>query len=350
MITGERKKPNVSAALLRWFDAHARDLPWRKTGDPYAIWVSEVMLQQTRVETVRAYYPAFLERFPRASALAAAPAADVMKAWAGLGYYRRARALHLAAAEVVERYGGRVPGSAAELRTLSGVGAYTAGAVASIGFGERVAAVDGNVARVLSRLFALEEPIGTSRALTKLAPIADALVPADRPGDHNQAMMELGATVCTPRAPACPVCPLASDCEARRAGRQNDLPIVIKKRPARVVKMTAVIATGAASGDAVLLARRPYEGLFGGMWEPPMAEGRGAAVKKALAASGLAIGAKVGVVRHVLTHRVLDVAVMQGRAGASLRAIPPYEELAWGGLRGERALSTLARKILELSP
>jgi A/G-specific adenine glycosylase len=349
VITGERQKPSVSAALLGWFDAHARDLPWRRTRDAYAIWVSEIMLQQTRVETVKAYYVAVLDRFPRVSDLAAAPAAEVLGAWAGLGYYRRARALHAAAREVVERYGGTVPASSADLRTLSGVGPYTAGAVASIGFGERVAAVDGNVARVLSRLYALEEPIGTTRALGKLAPFADALVPPDRPGDHNQAMMELGATVCTPRAPACPVCPIADFCEARRAGRENELPIVTKKRAAPVVKMTAAVAVDRGGSGRVLLARRPYDGLFGGMWEPPMADGRGSAAKKTLTSSGLEVGAKVGVVRHVLTHRVLEVAVIRARARAALRTIPPYEEIAWGGVDGDRALSTLARKILELS-
>ncbi|MBL9024101.1 MAG: A/G-specific adenine glycosylase [Myxococcales bacterium] len=338
----------LSAALLRWFDAHARELPWRGSRDPYAIWVSEIMLQQTRVETVKAFYGRFLERFPTIRALAAAPTADVLSAWAGLGYYRRARAMHAAAREVDERHGGAIPRTAKGLSDLPGVGAYTAGAVASIAFGERASAVDGNVARVLCRLFALEVPIGTAQAARKLAPLADALVPADRPGDHNQAMMELGATVCTPRSPACSSCPLADVCVARRAGRENDLPIVTKKREAPVVRLTAAIA-GEGKGRGFVLARRPYDGLYGGLWEPPMTEATGPRAKKTLLAGGLELGADLGSVRHVLTHRVLDVSVKRARIRAPLRPIPPYEEVAVAEPSGSRGLSTLARKILELA-
>jgi A/G-specific adenine glycosylase len=344
------KSSELSAALLRWFDAHARVLPWRGSCDPYAIWISEVMLQQTRVETVKDYYGRFLERFPTVLRLAEAPVSDVLAAWSGLGYYRRARTMHAAAQEVASRYAGAFPRSREGLEQLPGIGAYTAGAVASIAFGERTSAVDGNVARVLSRLFALEAPIGSSRAMAALRRSADELVPADRPGDHNQAMMELGATVCTPRTPQCPVCPLADACAARLAGRERELPIVPRKAPSPVVKLTAAIVRSEERGGAFVLARRPLDGLFGGLWEPPMTEGRGAPAKKALGAAGLATGKRLGVVRHVLTHRIFEVAVVEATASRKLATIPPYEELAWARATKDRGLSTLARKILELAP
>ena len=348
-IPEKKEAEAISTALLRWFDAHARDLPWRGSRDPYAVWVSEVMLQQTRVETVRTYYGRFLGRFPTVRALAAASPADVLSAWAGLGYYRRARALHAAAREVEARLGGELPDTARALRELPGVGAYTAGAVASIAFGERASAVDGNVARVLSRLFALELTIGTAQAARKLEPLANTLVSAVRPGDHNQAMMELGATVCTPRSPACSACPLADRCVARRTGREDELPITAKKREAPVVRLTAAIAAGEGPG-AFVLARRPYEGLYGGLWEPPMIEATGPRAKASLLSGGLELGPRLGSIKHVLTHRVLDVSVRRARIRPPLRPIPPYEEIKLESATGQHGLSALARKILELAP
>ncbi|NUO47552.1 MAG: A/G-specific adenine glycosylase [Polyangiaceae bacterium] len=347
----------MSARLLGWYDAHARELPWRTaasasppTSDAYAVWVSEVMLQQTRVETVKSYYARFLARFPTVLALAEAPLDDVLGAWSGLGYYRRARALHAAAREVAARHGGVMPRTYTTLGELPGVGAYTAGAIASIAFGERVPAVDGNVNRVLSRLYACDEPLGSTKSVARLRPLAEALVSASRPGDHNQALMELGATVCIPRAPRCEVCPLADACEARRAGRENELPVVKKKAPSPVVKMTAALAREpGAKKSSFALGRRPPEGLFGGLWEPPMIEGRGKAAEKTLRSAGLEAGKRLGVVRHVLTHRVLEVAVVEATASRSLSTIPPYEELAWGRPGPERGLSTLAKRILELA-
>lgn len=192
----------LAAALLRHYDVHRRDLPWRDRADPYAVWVSEIMLQQTRVETARPYYERWLERFPDLDALADAEIDDVLRAWQGLGYYARARNLHRAARMVRERYHGAIPADPAELRRLPGVGAYTAGAVASIAFGAATPAVDGNVRRVVARLHDLEDPTAA-----QLQTLAVELVPADRPGDFNQALMEIGATVCTPRAPDCDACP-----------------------------------------------------------------------------------------------------------------------------------------------
>lgn len=263
--------PALRRALLAHYDAGRRDLPWRGEEDPYRIWISEVMLQQTRVETVIPYYRRWLERFPDVDALAAADVDDVLLAWQGLGYYRRARALHAGARVVRERHGGSIPGSAAALRALPGVGAYTAGAVASIAFGEAVGAVDGNVRRVLSRLADVARP--TQRWLEG---VAKELVDPEHPGDWNQAMMELGATVCLPRAPRCGECPLATWCEARSARTQEERPAAPPRRSVpREERAVAVVVDGLGGG---LVVRRPAEGLLAGMWAFPdavMPDGRG---------------------------------------------------------------------------
>lgn len=252
----------IAAALLRHFDANRRSMPWRETSDPYAIWVSEVMLQQTRVETVIPYWERWMERFPTVEALADAELDEVLKRWEGLGYYSRARNLHGAARMVRERHGGRLPGTPDELRGLPGIGEYTAGAVASIAFGVPTPAVDGNVRRVLSRVYDLEDP-----GPAELRDRASGLVPDDRPGDFNQALMELGATICTPRSPDCGACPVAEWCEARRLGVQEERPRPKDRKPvpAETVE-TAVIVRG---DGAVLLSRRPEDGLLGGLWEFP---------------------------------------------------------------------------------
>ena len=254
--------PALRRALLDHFDAHRRDLPWRGTDDPYAIWVSEVMLQQTRVDTVRPYWERWMRRFPTVAALAEADLDDVLREWEGLGYYSRARNLHGAARMVRERHRGKLPDQVDALRELPGVGEYTAGAVASIAFGRPEPAVDGNVRRVLSRLYDLEAP--TPAALRRLA--AD-LVPADRPGDFNQAMMELGATICTPRSPACDACPVARWCRARELGVQEERPL--RKKRTAVPEETVETAVIVRSDGALLLTRRPEYGLLGGLWEFP---------------------------------------------------------------------------------
>jgi A/G-specific adenine glycosylase len=250
-------------ALLEHYDAHRRPLPWRGETDPYRILVSEVMLQQTRVETVEEYYEAWFQRFPDLEALAAADPDDVLKAWEGLGYYRRARNLHRAARRVRERPERSLPRTSAELRDLPGIGEYTAGALASIAFGEAVPAVDGNVRRVLARLFDVAEPKPAWLRRT-----AAGLVAPERPGDWNQALMELGATVCTPRRPRCSACPVSPWCEALKAGTQEDRPApVIRRAPA-----TATFAVAVLHSDRnVLLERRPEGGLLGGMWAFPEA-------------------------------------------------------------------------------
>ena len=275
----------IEAALGAWFDRVARDLPWRRTRDPYAIWLSEVMLQQTRVETVIPYYERFLARYPTVADLAGATLDQVLSLWSGLGYYRRARVLHLAAREVTERYGGAFPAEAAGLRDLPGVGAYTAGAIASIAFDRREALVDGNVARVLARLEGIDDDIKSAAGARRLWAAAARLVPAERPGRFNQALMELGATVCTPRSPRCDACPVDGACAARAAGREEELPVISPKREAPSVAMVAAVVR---AGRRVLLARRAEGGLFGGLWEPPMVEAPSlAAALPLLAAAGV---------------------------------------------------------------
>ena len=255
----------LRAAVLDHFDRRGRDLPWRSEADPYRILVSEIMLQQTRVETVKRYYGAWLERFPDLRTLAEAPEDDVLKAWEGLGYYRRARHLHGAAKLLCDRGDGAVPSDYDALRALPGVGAYTAGAVASIAFGVVAPAVDGTVRRVLARL--RDEPEPTDAWLRDQA---SALIDPERPGDWNQALMELGATICTPRAPACARCPVERGCLARAAGTQADRP---RARARPVVEERRIVIAVFERRGRVLLTRRPAEGLLGGMWAFPEEEG-----------------------------------------------------------------------------
>src|SRR3954471_21180672 len=227
--------------LLAWYDRHRRDLPWRakpgERADPYRVWLSEVMLQQTTVAAVRPFYERFLKRFPTVKRLAAAPVEEVMQAWAGLGYYSRARNLHACARAVAERHGGRFPDTEEGLRRLPGIGAYTVAAIAAIAFNRPAAAVDGNVERVVSRLFLVETPLPKAKPMIR--DLAEALVPAERPGDFAQSLMDLGATICTPKRPACAVCPWLGACRARAAGVQETLP---RKGP----KAEGVLRRGAA--------------------------------------------------------------------------------------------------------
>ena len=324
----------IADLLVRWYRDNRRDLPWRRTRDPYAIWVSEIMLQQTRVAVVVPYWQRWMARFPTAAELAAAPLDQVLSAWSGLGYYGRARNLHRGAREVVARYGGRLPDSAAELRSLPGIGRYTAGAIASMAFGRREPLVDGNVARVLARLFALEEDVKSAAGQARLWQLAAELVPAAAPGDFNQALMELGATVCTPQAPRCPDCPLAARCQARQAGRERELP----RLPARTRDADKPVLAAAAAwierGGRLLLARRIPEGLFGGLWELPQAATR-AALAARLADLGLTWRPPERPVhrhRQVLSHRRLAIDVYAAPAAGRLagaRAAPPYQRAAW---------------------
>jgi A/G-specific adenine glycosylase len=349
---GADRDQGIARSLCAWFEASARDLPWRRTRDPYAIWLSEIMLQQTRVDTVVPYYERFLGRYPDAASLARAEVDDVLSMWSGLGYYRRARELHAAAREVVERYGGKLPSEASELKKLPGIGAYTAGAISSIAFGRAEALVDGNVARVLSRIEGIEDDVRSVAGTKRLWATAMRLVPADKPGMFNESLMELGATVCTPRDPACGACPVRWACEAARTGRQNVLPVVGARAKVPVVKMVAAVVR---HGREVLFARRAEGGLFGGLWEPPMVEApslRGAL--EALRGAGITAAGlrKLGKVRHVLSHRELDVVVagveVRSRYEVPALSTAPYERAAWlDPAAAGVGISTLARKVLE---
>jgi A/G-specific adenine glycosylase len=317
-------KRELSSRLLSWFDARRRDLPWRNDPDPYRVWVSEVMLQQTRVEAVVPYYLAWLRRFPSIDALADADLGEVLKGWEGLGYYARARNLHRAARLVRERHGGQLPADPEALRALPGIGEYTAGAIASIAFGLPVPAVDGNVRRVLSRLFDLEDPTPV-----ELRRLAAELVPADRPGDFNQALMELGATTCTPRSPACEACPAAELCRARAAGTQAERP---RRRRAKPLPEDGVgTAVVVSPAGRVLLTRRPEHGLLGGLWEfpgEPATRGEDpvtAAARAARAVVGehLAPGTLLGSVVHTFSHRRTTYHAVRFAALAEPRLEPP---------------------------
>ncbi|MCX7889391.1 MAG: NUDIX domain-containing protein [Rhodobacteraceae bacterium] len=313
----------MSAALLAWYDAHARVLPWRigpaarragQRPDPYRVWLSEIMLQQTTVAAVRERFLRFTRRWPDVASLAAAADADVMAEWAGLGYYARARNLLACARAVVSFHDGRFPETAAALARLPGIGPYTAAAIAAIAFDEAATVVDGNVERVVARLHAVQDPLPGAKAA--LAALAARLTPAARPGDHAQAMMDLGATVCTPRSPACGSCPLAQPCRARALGIAALLP---RRAPAAARPLRRGIAyVGLREDGAVLLERRPDRGLLGGMLGFP---GSDWAEEPAEAPPAAACWRDAGrMVRHVFTHFELELAVRTARLPADARA------------------------------
>jgi A/G-specific adenine glycosylase len=345
----------IRTALLRYYEAHARDLPWRRTQDPYAIWVSEVMLQQTRVETVLRYYEPFLKRFPSLHALATAEEDSVLAAWSGLGYYRRARLLHAGVREVVARYGGSVPEETEARRSLPGIGRYTAGAIGSIAFDRAEALVDGNVARVFARLFAIDTPLGRTDTQARLWALADALVPGVQPGALNQALMELGATLCSKAAPSCERCPVAAHCLALAQQRVAALPVVLKKRAPKTIALVALLALDPAR-ERVLLVRSA-EQLFGGLWNLPMLEGSGVALAQRLLDT-FGVQAKLGrkplaKIEHVLTHRRMQLqlfaAQLQGLGNTSLPLATQAPQIRLQPLDrlDELGVSSLTRKALQ---
>lgn len=298
--------------LLAWYDIHARALPWRSPPgaprpEPHAVWLSEVMLQQTTVAAVKPYFERFLARWPTVEALAAADDAELMAAWAGLGYYSRARNLLACARAVVSDHGGTFPNAAAELRRLPGIGDYTAAAIAAIAFGEPATVVDGNVERVVARLFAIETPLPVARP--EIRAHAAALTPPDRPGDYAQAMMDLGATICTPRNPACAICPVRVRCRGFAQGRPDAFPVKSAKpaRPHRRGYAFWIEADG-----HVLLVTRPPKGLLGGMRALPVSDwGDAPSLDDAPLAAAWDVTAPP--VRHVFTHFSLDLTVATAR-------------------------------------
>jgi A/G-specific adenine glycosylase len=332
--------------LLSWYDRYRRVLPWRappgQLADPYRVWLSEIMLQQTTVATVAGHFDRFVARWPTVEALAAADLDQVLHAWQGLGYYARARNLH-ACARMVAEHGGKFPDTEAGLRNLPGVGAYTAAAIAAIAFDRPSAAVDGNVERVMARLFAVAEPLPGAKP--HLRQLADTLVPERRAGDFAQALMDLGATVCTPRAPKCILCPWQSHCRGRALGIADTLP----KRRVRAAKPTRRgVAFWAVRPDgAVLLRRRPESGLLGGMTEVPSTDWRGKAWGTVEAKKSAPVEASwvrvPGTVRHSFTHFHLELVVLAGATTAH-----PKTDGVWVSLDrlSEQALPTLMKKVV----
>ena len=256
--------------LLAWYDENKRDLPWRKTRDPYHIWVSEIMLQQTRVDTVIPYFENFIERFPTIDEIAEADEEDVLKAWEGLGYYSRARNLQAAVREVKESYGGVVPNNEEEISTLKGVGPYTAGAILSIAYGKPVPAVDGNVMRVLSRILLVYDDISKAKTRKAFEQAVRELIPNDEASSFNQALMELGAVVCTPKSPGCLLCPVRSECRAFHEGVQTELPVKAKKKRPKPVPIAVAVLENA--NGQFLISKRPNKGLLANLWEFPNCE------------------------------------------------------------------------------
>jgi len=255
-----------SEALLDWYDVSRRNLPWRSDPRPYRVWISEIMLQQTRVETVLPYFERWMQRFPDVFALAGAEQQEVLNLWEGLGYYSRARNLHRAARVLVADFDGKLPPEVGQLKKLPGIGPYTAGAIASIAFGQPAPLVDGNVRRVLARYFDVDLPVDSSEGKRAVWALAEAAVPRDRPGDYNQALMELGSLVCTPRSPDCESCPISAGCRAYALGLQAVRPVLNPKKKIPHFVVTAGILR---QDGRVLIAQRPEDGLLGGMWEFP---------------------------------------------------------------------------------
>jgi A/G-specific adenine glycosylase len=296
-----------SQKILDWYSRNRRDLPWRGQPDPYAVWVSEIMLQQTRVETVIPYYERWMKRFPGVRELAASSEQDVLSQWEGLGYYSRARNLYKAAVLVVENHGGEIPRDLNGLRKLPGIGRYTAGAIASMAFGMDSAALDGNIRRVYSRVFNVAEPADSSTGVKILWELAEKLLPKGRAGDYNQALMDLGATICLPHNPACLLCPIKGLCKARALGLQEQRPVMNPK-----LKVPHFIVTAAVirRKSKILLAKRPSKGLLGGMWEFPGGKvEKGESLEACLVREireelgvGIQVGESVGIYDHAYTH------------------------------------------------
>ncbi len=367
-------------ALLAWYGRHRRDLPWRakagEAADPYRVWLSEIMLQQTRVETVARYYEKFLAKFPAVEKLAKAPLGDVLKAWAGLGYYARARNLHACARVVAKEHGGKFPDTEEGLRELPGIGGYTAAAIAAIAFGKKAAPMDGNIERVIARLFKVETPLPAAKP--ELQTLAASLVPAKRAGDFAQGLMDLGSMICTPKNPSCLLCPWSDVCTAHLAGEPENYPRRVPKAEGKLRRGAAFVVLRA--DGAVLLRRRPRRGLLGGMSEVPTTEwsaifdektalqfaprfgpspgspglatlspqlrGEGRATRSGAKGEGqLRWHRKPGYVRHVFTHFPLELSVYVAKVPESAAA-PKGARFAKLAKLESEALPSLMRKVI----
>jgi len=338
------------ALLLAWYDRHRRVLPWRapkgKRSDPYRVWLSEIMLQQTTVKAVGPYFEKFVARWPTVAALGGASLDDVLRMWAGLGYYSRARNLHACAIAVMREHGGRFPDNEEGLRTLPGVGPYTAAAIAAIAFDHPTMPVDGNIERVVSRLFAVEDEM--PKAKPCIQALAQTLLPSERAGDAAQALMDLGATICTPKKPACVLCPFNEGCAARARGDQETFPRKAPKKTGAVRRGAAFVVT---RGAEVLVRTRPAKGLLGGMTEVPTSawiagQDDADARKQAPKVVGLAPWRrKVGVVTHVFTHFPLELVVYTSDVPARTRA-PEGERWVPIATLHDEAFPSVMRKVV----
>jgi A/G-specific adenine glycosylase len=336
--------------LLGWYDRHRRKLPWRPLPggaiDPYRVWLSEIMLQQTGVQTVGPYFEKFLARWPGVADLGRASQDDVLRMWAGLGYYSRARNLHACAVAVLRDHGGVFPDTEEGLRTLPGIGPYTASAIAAIAFGRQTMPVDGNIERVVSRLYAVEEPLPKSKP--QIQALAATLLAATRAGDSAQALMDLGSTICTPKKPACALCPINDDCAARSRGDQETFPRKSPKKAGELRRGAAFVVT---RGDELLVRTRAEKGLLGGMTEVPgsdwlAAHDDNAALKQAPALKSVARWhRKVGVVSHVFTHFPLELVIYTASVAARSRAPDGMRWVPIATLHDE-ALPNVMRKVI----
>ena len=338
--------PGMAASVLAWYDGNRRDLPWRARPcediDPYKVWLSEIMLQQTTVAAVKPYFAAFLARWPNVRLLADADSQEVMRAWAGLGYYSRARNLHACAKIVAGPFKGAFPVTEAALRELPGIGPYTAAAVAAIAFGQRAAAIDGNVTRVIARLFAIETPLPAAK--TEIKKRADALVPVERPGDFAQALMDLGATVCSPKQPACGKCPLNKRCLGFASGRAGCFPRMAPRQN-RPMRQGAVFFLRRQDG-AVLVRTRPEKGLLGGMTELPGTDwhmdfdAEGAVVQAPVEASYRKLDCEIA---HAFTHFALRLEVYV----ADVKNTRTPSGYRWTSGLDKEAFPGVMRKVLD---
>lgn len=347
--------------LLAWYDRHARDLPWRvkadagarqsPKADPYRVWLSEIMLQQTVVATVIPYFENFATLWPTVADLAAADENDVLKAWAGLGYYARARNLIRCAKLVTGEYGGVFPDTAAELQALPGIGPYTSAAIAAIAFGQNATVVDGNVERVMARIYRIETPLPTAKA--EITALAEALTPSARPGDYAQGVMDLGATICRPKNPLCDLCPWEPACLARDQGVQNELPKKLKKKPKPT--RTGVVFWAQTDCGQVLLRQRPEKGLLGSMTEIPSTEWQVGEWVKGEAASAAPLEAKwqagSEVIRHTFTHFHLELTLWTAQLNAPIAPMVSAEpdRCRWVPVSqlDDEALPSVMRKVVK---
>ncbi len=344
----DRNLNHIRRSALRWFDKNQRDLPWRRTKDPYAIWVAETMLQQTQVRTVLPYYRRFMRAVSTISSLDRAPMEKILALWSGLGYYRRARQLKKASRTLMEQHGGKIPRDFASLSALPGIGPYTAGAIMSIAFNQRYPALDGNARRVVSRLFGVSSE-------KELREIARRLVSPSRPGAFNQALMEIGATLCLPQRPRCPRCPIARSCDALKFDRfQSEAPFPAKRKIQRVEWPLVVLERE----KKILLRRRPAGGLLGGLWEIPGGERKKretlkSALLRHLNGSGERMGPclRIGEIRHSITHRRIRAPIFFSSCSKkSSRASLSYREWRWVSLSALRRypLSSLTLKAVRM--